>query len=347
MKNKLRKVFVSHASQDAELALKFVNLLQAGIGFKEKEIFFTSNPAQGVNAGEDFVHAIGRSLADSEVSIVLITTNYFNSVFCMCELGAIWGASKNFLPVLVPPMEFSDLTAVISNVHAIRADDKAGLDTIYDTLSKHTSDPNSVSTWNTNAIKFVSDIPYHYSKSTQQRIEGQLFLNKYANDLAISLNSSKRSNTRGNGSSPSGSQCFLVTFDIDGMGSVNRVVGPHNGDFLLESITEYVQTNQNFSYLKGGRCGDDTFYALFWGTEKQAIRQCNTFLAVVRETPEKLGLNIQLTASGAISRFRTDCSIADVITSAQNALVKARVEKGDKCVIGEEPNSSIPHNIWS
>jgi hypothetical protein len=66
----------------------------------------------------------------------------------MCELGAAWIQAKNFLPILVPPLGFSDLKAVLDGVQCLKLDNPSNLDTLRDTLFKIASDSPGTPRWN-------------------------------------------------------------------------------------------------------------------------------------------------------------------------------------------------------
>ena len=46
------KIFISHATPDRDLASKFVDLLQLGVGIAREQIFFSSYPGSIPNAAE-------------------------------------------------------------------------------------------------------------------------------------------------------------------------------------------------------------------------------------------------------------------------------------------------------
>jgi len=341
MKSNERIVFVSHAVEDIGLAGKFVDMLQNGIGLSQSEVFYTSKPGQGVAVGDNFVQSIRENLANSEISIALITYSFYESSFCMCELGAIWGASKQFIPVLCPPIDYSGMNAVLSGLQAVRANTKSDLDIIYDTISQHMNRPNSVAAWNEKATSFIEDLPTFYSGPIVKKSAGINFLNNDIFQMARALNS--RTMGSGTGKTRTQKQCFLIAFDIDGMSQINKMFGYGNGERLIDYITDNVNNNEKLTYLKGGRCGHDTFYALFLGTEKQAIAQCREFLDLVANVPERLKINMQAAASGAVSTFTSAIDIADVKTSVFHALKKARKSGGNVVATGEEPNPDLPH----
>ena len=265
----------------------------------------------------------------------------------MCELGAIWGASKRSIPVLFPPLSYEDMAGVLGSVKALRANNKADLDNVFDEVTKTLSiqSTSSASTWNQHVPEFISSLSIHYRKLTVERAEGINFLNQYVYRIATALNNTRRQSS---GKHPNRKESYFVVFDIDGMSSFNKQHGVHNGDRVLSYLSKYVKDNEKKEFIIGGRCGDDTFYVLFWGTRSQAKRLCESFLKIVVESTEKLGMTMWLTASGAITTFDGSTHMDHVITSANNALIEARTTNGgDNCVVGEEPDAALPINLWS
>jgi hypothetical protein len=128
--------FISHAVADAPVVKAFVNLLESGVGVSPLDIFCVSVKGQGIKPGTEFKSSIHKSLGDASTVVALISENYYNSAFCMCELGGVWLQSKDFIPILVPPVHFSDMKAVLQGVQALTIDSAGDLDQLRDELSE-------------------------------------------------------------------------------------------------------------------------------------------------------------------------------------------------------------------
>lgn len=122
-----KRVFVSHAVKDKKLADMLVDLLTSSGSLHPSEIFCTSLEGLGVPSGKDFRDVIKGELQEPDLVISLISINYLQSQFCLCELGATWVMSHHNLPILVPPLTYSDLSAVISTKQAILLNDRPAL----------------------------------------------------------------------------------------------------------------------------------------------------------------------------------------------------------------------------
>lgn len=78
------RIFISHASRDKEIVLKFSELLE-NIN-SEIEVFCSSEKGS-IKVGENFVEAIFRELDNSDIFVPVISDEYYRSKFCMIELG--------------------------------------------------------------------------------------------------------------------------------------------------------------------------------------------------------------------------------------------------------------------
>ncbi len=154
----MRKVFISHAVADKDLAAAFEELLENGIGLKHTEIFCTSLEGQGIPPGRDFKSFIKEELHGAEVVIALITANYYASVFCNCELGATWIESKEFIPILVEPIDFNDLRGTLTGTQCLRMKDPSSLHEVYDKLKHLVPEPVPVTKWTVKKANFEAKL---------------------------------------------------------------------------------------------------------------------------------------------------------------------------------------------
>jgi TIR domain len=131
-----RRVFISHAVKDKELADMLVDLFTSSSLLLTSEIFCTSLEGLGVPSGKDFLDVIKGELQNSDLVISLISVNYLQSQFCLCELGATWAMSHDNLPILVPPLTYSDLSEVISAQQTITLNDRSELNNMMNRIVK-------------------------------------------------------------------------------------------------------------------------------------------------------------------------------------------------------------------
>src|SRR3954451_22503453 len=102
-------IFISHAEVDKPVVDPFVDLLQTGLNVPQEKVFCTSLEGMGIPRGQNFVEFIRQKLTGADFIIAMLTPRYYESAFCLCELGATWATSKNFFPILVPPLDYESL----------------------------------------------------------------------------------------------------------------------------------------------------------------------------------------------------------------------------------------------
>ncbi|MDD3417583.1 MAG: toll/interleukin-1 receptor domain-containing protein [Lachnospiraceae bacterium] len=78
------RIFISHATKNREPVLKFAELLEEVSS--EIEVFCSSEDGS-ISIGNDFVKVIFKELSKSDLFIPIISAEYYESKFCMIELG--------------------------------------------------------------------------------------------------------------------------------------------------------------------------------------------------------------------------------------------------------------------
>ena len=89
-----RNIFISHSSENKEIALQFSAFL-AGLGFPRENIFCSSIIGQGIQGNEELNKKISESIKKSKAIIFLISDDFLKSSYCMEELGVGWYLSQN------------------------------------------------------------------------------------------------------------------------------------------------------------------------------------------------------------------------------------------------------------
>lgn len=127
-----REVFVSHASTDAPLINHFVeSLLVRGVGIPQDKIFNTSAATSPIPAGSNFSPEIRAALQAARVVMAVVTPAYLERPFAVAELGAAWAGSK-LLPIVLPPLQYSELEGVLDGIQCIKGDDRGKLFELFD-----------------------------------------------------------------------------------------------------------------------------------------------------------------------------------------------------------------------
>ncbi len=151
-----KSVFISHAVKDKALAREIVMLIEEGIGVPEDEIFCSSLDGYGIPSGKNFVTFIKDQLLEPKVVVLLLTPSYFESKFCLSELGAAWIKSHEIFPILVPPLEYPDVKDVLLGIQVAKVDDDIKYNEL---LTKLTASldfkPKSQTKWDTKRRAFL------------------------------------------------------------------------------------------------------------------------------------------------------------------------------------------------
>jgi hypothetical protein len=155
-----KRVFISHAVGDKDVVKAFVNLLESGIGVSSREIFCVSVSGQGIKPGQDFKNSIHQNLDEASTVIALISENFYSSAFCMCELGGVWLQAKDFIPILVPPVSFGEMKAVLAGLQALKIEDAVSLDQLRDEVAERLGiQPLATPRWNEKRDEFLRMLP--------------------------------------------------------------------------------------------------------------------------------------------------------------------------------------------
>jgi hypothetical protein len=153
------KVFISHATSDADLVDAIVRLLEGGIGVPYAQIFCSSQKGQGIRPGVDFKEDIRKNLDDATVVLAVVSQNFYASQFCLCELGGVWLKAARTIPLLVPPLKTSELSAVVAGVQVLKLEAE-DLDLFRDEVVKATGiAPNGTPRWTARREEFLKALP--------------------------------------------------------------------------------------------------------------------------------------------------------------------------------------------
>ncbi len=153
------RIFISHSSKEKDLVDAFVDLLTSGLNINSDEIFCTSLEGLGIPTGEGFIDFIKAQIEEADVVISIVSKNYYDSAFCLCELGASWVISGDHMPILVPPMEFSDIEDVMKGLQGRKINSGSDLSEIKDELEALLAlKPMKTARWNVKKDKFLKEV---------------------------------------------------------------------------------------------------------------------------------------------------------------------------------------------
>ncbi|MED1420658.1 toll/interleukin-1 receptor domain-containing protein [Bacillus smithii] len=162
----MKKIFISHSSEDRKIVTELVNLLE-NMGIKSNQIFCSSLDGYGIPLGDNFLEKIKSELNDDVMVLFVLTENFYKSPVCMCEMGAAWVQSKHHIPIVVPPFDFSNIRGVIQLTQGIKINEKGHLNTLLtDICNKFQIPQPEINIWERKRKKFIEDIAkYIYQES--------------------------------------------------------------------------------------------------------------------------------------------------------------------------------------
>src|SRR5262245_30919342 len=116
------RIFLSHASKDADVASALVDLLRTALNLPADAIRCSSVDGYRLPAGVPLDQQLKREVHAAEAFVCLISPASIQSIYVLFELGARWGANRHMLPLLAPGVPASVLGGPIANLTALRAD---------------------------------------------------------------------------------------------------------------------------------------------------------------------------------------------------------------------------------
>jgi hypothetical protein len=181
------KIFISHATTDRDLASRFVDLLQLGIGIARQQIFFSSYPGSIPNA-EYFVGEILKELNESQLIIAILSHAYFKSQFCLAELGAALARKEHgdteFYSLVVPPGELSVLGGVLYARQTGYITEAGALEELRGTFRKKIESISDDPTWGRQQRAFLTAAQQLVDHKASQELSARVVLRALEIDRA-------------------------------------------------------------------------------------------------------------------------------------------------------------------
>lgn len=152
------RLFVSHAVADKPLVDAVISvLLESGMGISSSDIFCSSFEEQGIPPGADFGPFMRARLQNAEAILAIVTPQYYESAFCLCETGGAWATEKTFLPLLVEPVGFDDLRGALYGKQGLLIASSEKLDAMRDALAHLGT--SKTTRWNRKKEEFLNALP--------------------------------------------------------------------------------------------------------------------------------------------------------------------------------------------
>ncbi len=108
------KIFISHSSRDKDYVEQLIQLLNdIGISKSRNSIFCSSFEGYNIPIGEKIYDYIKKQFNKNTLVILILSSNYYESVASLNEMGAIWVMSLKHVAILLPHFAFSSIEGAI------------------------------------------------------------------------------------------------------------------------------------------------------------------------------------------------------------------------------------------
>jgi len=101
--NMSKEIFISHSSKNRDIIDELVGFMQNTLNITKDKIFCSSYSGT-LKYGEAFIPQIKDNIIGCKLVILLVSTEFLSSPFCMAELGAVWALNQNIFPIIIPPV---------------------------------------------------------------------------------------------------------------------------------------------------------------------------------------------------------------------------------------------------
>jgi hypothetical protein len=156
----VKKVFISHSSKDKSVCEAFVEFLEA-IGIKEEIILFSSSSRHGIPAEMDIFEYLRGNLSNGITVYYMLSDNYYQSPYCLNEMGAAWVKQNDFSVFILPNLT-QGITGVINNgKKGFTLDDSFDLIQLKNKLSKEFELTISEGKFDSEKSKFLKKLGEH------------------------------------------------------------------------------------------------------------------------------------------------------------------------------------------
>ena len=120
-------LFISHASDDKQLAKALVELLRSALDVPAEEILCTSVDGYRLGGGDDTDDTLRAEVLQARVLLGIITPSSQKSSYVLFELGARWGTNRPLIPVTAKGANPGDLGGPLAGKNALDCAKRSGV----------------------------------------------------------------------------------------------------------------------------------------------------------------------------------------------------------------------------
>lgn len=154
-----KRIFISHSSNDKDIAEKFVDhILQLGIGINAEYVFCSSIEEMGVRNGGDIRRHIQTNIRNVDYAFLLISKNYKASEICINEMGAVWAYDSNVRLYLLPDVDFDEIGWLCDTRKADKIYEPVPLDALHKEMIEYFDLADKGETWSRQRETFLKYI---------------------------------------------------------------------------------------------------------------------------------------------------------------------------------------------
>jgi hypothetical protein len=153
------RVFISHSSKDKQIVTELVDVLTS-FGLTSTQIFCSSFEGCGIPLGNNPIETLKKEINKNVLVLFVLTNNFYESSFCLFEMGATWALSKEHIPIVVPPFTFNEMNQKLQLSQGIIINDKLQLNSFREkimTMFKMVSQ-EPISIWEQKRDRYIQRI---------------------------------------------------------------------------------------------------------------------------------------------------------------------------------------------
>ena len=106
-------VFISHRGSQETFVTALLSLLE-GCGFTNENLFCSSVPGYNIGLDEDIIETLKKKFLDFNIYVVYVfSTDFFDSAYCLNEMGAAWVLQVDNSIIITRDMDESKIDGVV------------------------------------------------------------------------------------------------------------------------------------------------------------------------------------------------------------------------------------------